>query len=42
MTESLVNIKLVLLAETEKAYKVTEGKEPVWLPKSQVEYVGGT
>ena len=37
---TLVDIKLRLLLETDKAWKVTEGHrhDAVWLPKSQVEY----
>jgi hypothetical protein len=34
------DISLIFLGETEKAIKVTEGKDKdaVWLPKSQIEY----
>ena len=38
--KELVDIELELIHETEKAYHATNGKERVWLPKSQCEYDG--
>ena len=38
MTKSdLIDLELDILAETDKAVKVFDGKTDAWLPKSQVE-----
>lgn len=42
MTEkSLIDIAAEIKGETEKAYRIFDGKVTEWVPKSQVEYDDG-
>jgi hypothetical protein len=42
MTQKLLEIAVILKHETPKAYLVDAGeRDPVWLPKSEVEYYEG-
>lgn len=36
----LVDIEANLVGETEKAFRISDGVESVWVPKSQVEHDG--
>lgn len=35
---NLIDIACTILVETERAYRIDAGGEPVWVPKSQVEW----
>lgn len=40
MDNDMLEFAVGLRFETEKAYKVFDGQKEIWLPKSQVEFVG--
>lgn len=37
-SEDLVDIEGELMAETERAYKINDGKKREWVPKAHVEF----